>query len=545
MSRFIISFFLALAPLALFAQEQYKNPIISADYSDPDVIRVGEDYYMVSSSFNIVPGLPVLHSKDLIHWTIISHGVQRLPQALFSYRNRKADALDYSLPRLGKGVFAPCIRHHDGYFWIFWADPDAGAYMVKAKNPEGPWSEPHLIKKAHGWIDTSPLWDETTGRAWLAHAYAHSRCGINGKVAVAEMSWDAKELLTEDSVVFDANDRDTYPADRKHSVIEGCKFMQRNAYYYIMCPAGGVPTGWQTAMRAKHPQGPYEIKVVCERGNTNVNGPHQGGLVDTPEGEWWFAHFQSVNVLGRIVWLQPAKWENGWPIIGCDSNGDGTGNPVISYQKPSIDFPGQDYEIQTSDDFSNDVIGLQWQWPANTGASYCSVKNGKLEIKPYVSTTMTLIDAPNVITQMFPAFSFSAVAKVKLIENKDNIRGGLAVMGRKCFDIGIENADAKQMLSVRFGNESVDSVSIPQSEVYLKLIAQGEHPLPLEFKGEVNRGTVKCQFYYSLDGEVYSPIADSFQAKAGVWIGARLGLYCLVPTATDGFLEVDMMDVSF
>ena len=521
------------------AQTKYTNPIIPADYSDPDVIRVGDDYYMTSSSFNMVPGLPVLHSKDLLNWTIIGHGVQKLPDAHFTYARRKDNELDYNLPRPGKGVFAPCIRYHEGFFWIFWGDPDAGVYMVKAKNPEGPWSKPHLVKKAHGWIDPSPLWDKKTGKAWLSYAYAHSRSGINSRIAVAEMNWEGTELLSYDKVIFDANDREKYPADRKHFVIEGTKFMKRNGYYYILCPAGGVSTGWQTALRSKNPDGPYEIKVVCETGNTNINGPHQGGLFDTPNGDWWFTHFQSVNVLGRIVWLQPAKWVNDWPVIGVDSNKDGTGNPVMEYQKPNTGYVGKQFSIQMDDEFSAKEIGLQWQWPANSGKEYCSQQNDNLIIKSFANDNLALNNAPNVITQMFPDFKFTAISKVKLISDDGITRGGMSVMGRTCFDIGIESNNGNFELSVRKNTVKDESIVLEHNELFLKLEAQGEHPMPLMKKGDKNRGHVYCQFSYSYDGKLFHNLGNKFHAKAGTWIGARVGLYCISNKSNQSHLIVD------
>lgn len=524
-------------------QKTYNNPIIPADYSDPDVIRVGNDYYLTASSFNVVPGLPILHSKDLMNWKIIGHGVQELPDALYTYRNRKENELDYNLPRPGKGVYAPCIRYHDGYFWIFWADPDAGLYMVKAKKPEGPWSKPHLVKKAHGWIDPTPVWDNETKQAWIAHAYAASRSGINSRVVVAKMNWDGTKILTEDKIVFDAKDSTNYPAERYHKVIEGCKFMKRNGYYYILSPAGGVPTGWQTALRAKTPEGPYEIKTICETGTTKINGPHQGGLIGTPSGEWWFAHFQSVNVLGRIVLMQPAKWENDWPSIGVDLDNNGIGNPVTTYDTPNTAEKSEDFKIQTSDDFSGNEIGLQWQWLANTGKKYCSLKNGELVVKPHISPELSLIDAPNVITQMFYGFNFEVTAKVKLENNivNDSIttRGGLSVMGQTCFDIGLEQNKDMVFLSVRQGENQDAIIELSQNEVYLKLEAKGEHPFPLMFEGDQNRGEILCQFSYSIDGKTFTPLGESFQAVAGTWIGARIGLYCLSTEKSETKLLVD------
>jgi beta-xylosidase len=180
--------------------------------------------------------------------------------------------------------------------------------MVKTKDPAGDWSDPVLVYPASGIIDPSPLWDETTGRAWLSFAYARSRSGKNAIIDVIEMSWDGTELIGDPVTVFDARDSINFPADRFHSVIEGTKFMKHNGWYYILCPAGGVETGWQTAMRAKDPLGPYEIRTVMEMGTTNINGPHQGGLVESYTGDWWFVHFQSTGTLGRIVRLQPAYW---------------------------------------------------------------------------------------------------------------------------------------------------------------------------------------------------------------------------------------------
>ncbi len=172
----------------------YKNPILCADYSDVDVIRVGQDYYMTASSINMTPGLPVLHSRDLVHWKLIGHGLQKLPPALMASKVRREDELGYDRVRSGWGVWAPSLRHHDGSFWIYWCDPYAGVYMVKARDPAGPWTEPHLVQKALGWIDPCPLWDEETRKAYLVHAYAGSRAGFNSRIDMREMSWDGESL---------------------------------------------------------------------------------------------------------------------------------------------------------------------------------------------------------------------------------------------------------------------------------------------------------------------------------------------------------------
>jgi beta-xylosidase len=260
----------------------YSNPIIHADYSDPDVIRVGNDFYMTASSFNCSPGLPVLHSVNLVNWEIIGYALQKQPP--FDV---------FNFPQHGNGVWAPAIRYHNGEFFIYWGDPDFGIYVVKAKNPEGPWSEPHLVHAAKGWIDPCPFWDDD-GKAYLVHAFAGSRSGIKSVLVINEMSPCGLSIDEKCTLVFDGHEN--------HRTIEGPKLYKRNGYYYIFAPAGGVKPGWQTVLRSKNIYGPYEIKTVLHQGNTPINGPHQGGWVELESGESWFIHFRDKDAYGRIVY---------------------------------------------------------------------------------------------------------------------------------------------------------------------------------------------------------------------------------------------------
>ena len=271
----------------------YKNPVIHADYSDPDAIRVGDDYYMVSSSFNHIPGLPILHSKDLVNWKIIGHALKKQPPC---------DV--YDKVRHGAGVWAPSIRYHNNEFYIYYPDPDFGIYLVKAKNIIGPWTEPLLIEAGKGLIDPCPLWDDN-GKTYLVHAYAGSRAGIKSIIVIKEMNKEGTKIIGNGVMVYDGHESDP--------TIEGPKFYKRNGYYYIFAPAGGVSTGWQTVLRSKNIYGPYERKVVIDQGTTSINGPHQGAWVTTQTGEDWFLHFQDKEAYGRIVHLQPMKWINDWP----------------------------------------------------------------------------------------------------------------------------------------------------------------------------------------------------------------------------------------
>ena len=292
----------------------YRNPVIHADYSDPDVIRVEDDFYMVASSFNCTPGLPILHSRDLVNWTLINHAIRNVPHPR------------YAEVQPGCGVWAPAMRLHDGKFWIFFPMPDEGIYVTTAEDPAGEWSEPWCLQEAKGWIDPCPFWDDD-GNAYLFHAYAMSRSGKKERIHCRPMSPDCKRLLGEGRELFHTP---------HHLYLEGPKVHKLNGWYYILAPGGGVPTGWQVVFRSRDIYGPYEEKVVLEQGSTPINGPHQGALIDLPNGEWWFMHFQDAGAFGRIVHMQPVRWEEEWPLMGVDADGNGVGEPVASWQKPGV-----------------------------------------------------------------------------------------------------------------------------------------------------------------------------------------------------------------
>jgi beta-xylosidase len=314
----------------------YINPVLNADYSDPDVVRVGEDYYMVCSEFHFM-GMPVLHSKDLVNWTIIARAYDEFKFA------PEFDSND----RYAGGSWAPAIRFHDNKYWIYFCTPKEGLFMTTADKPEGPWAPLVQVADTAGWEDPCPFWDEN-GQAYLGR----SRVGA-GPIYIHRLSQDGKKLLDDGVIVY------TGP------VAEGTKIHKRNGYYYLSIPEGGVPTGWQTILRSKNIYGPYEKRVVLEQGSTSVNGPHQGALVDLPNGDWWFIHFQTVYSLGRICHLQPVRWIDDWPVMGVDIDMNGIGEPVYVWEKPDV---GKVYSItapQTSDEFSEPDLDFQWSWNHN------------------------------------------------------------------------------------------------------------------------------------------------------------------------------------
>ncbi|MGJ1228332.1 glycoside hydrolase family 43 protein [Sphingobacterium siyangense] len=499
---------------------KFKNPIINADYSDPDAIRVGEDYYMIASSFNHSPGLPILHSKDMINWTIIGHALQRqLPEEVFNKVQH------------GGGVWAPSIRYHDGEFYIYYPDPDFGIYQIKTKNIRGPWSAPTLVFQGKGLIDPCPFWDED-GQAYLAYAYAGSRAGLKSVLAIAKMSTDGTSVLDRGTIVYDGHELDP--------TIEGPKIYKRNGYYYLFAPAGGVSTGWQLILRSKSIYGPYERKVAMAQNKSTVNGPHQGAWVDTPSGENWFFHFQDKEAMGRVVHLQPMVWKADWPIIGEDIDGNGVGTPVMSYKKPNVG--NQVIALmnpQESDEFDSPHLGLQWQWQANPDGNWLMPSHeGKLRLysQQLPEGSKNLMAAPNILTQKFPAENFSATAKIRLRPSEKELgeKAGLVVVGEDYSQFFIRKE--KGHFQLYYGScvnaysgaeEQVRRIAtLPEDFVYLRV--------------QVKNGKT-CSWTYSLDGKKYTVVENGFQAKPGKWIGATLGLYASREKHINdsGYAEVD------
>ena len=470
----------------------YTNPILYTDYSDPDVIRVGEDYYMAASSFCNTPALPILHSKDLVNWKVISYVLEQIPEP------------GYETVQHGHGVWAPAIRWHEGFFYVYYPMPDEGIFMSKAENAAGPWSEPVCVKRAKGWIDPCPFWDED-GKAYLVNGFAKSRSGIKSILHISPMSPDGTTLLGEGQHVFDGHN--TQPT------IEGPKMYKRNGYYYILAPAGSVKSGWQTALRSRNVYGPYEEKIVMMQGESRVNGPHQGGWVDTPSGEDWFVHFQDVGNAGRIIHLQPMTWQNDWPVIGEDT-GEGYGAPVTTWKKPDV---GAVYPVESpdeSDDFSGNTLGLQWQWNANHSKDWYQIEQPGLRLyaQKYEGA---LCDAPHLLLQKWTAPSFTVRAKIQVQDLKDGDTAGLVSQGCFYTALGVEK---------KGGVLSVVQISgtIGGEEKIQKYGAVGGSVIELGLEVFEN-GT--GQFYFPDVTGKWQPVGEKFTFTPGYWVGVKYGLF--------------------
>ena len=562
---------MACSPLMSIAQEsatwnpnlpggKYKNPVINADYSDPDVCRVGNDFYMTSSSFACFPGLQILHSTDLVNWKIIGAALTDDYPVLPEFRGTNLDWRKRI--QHGNYVWAPSLRHHDGWFYIYWGDPDQGLFMTKTQNPADTWSKPVCVKPGKGMIDCCPLWDED-GKAYLSHGCAGSRAGVKSVLFVAPMSADGTMVTGPSRIVYDGHE--------DQPTIEGTKFYKRNGYYYIMSPAGGVKYGWQVILRSRNPFGPYEEYVGLAQGKSKINGPHQGAWIDTPSGEDWFLHFQDKHAYGRVVHLQPAKWVNDWLVIGDDRDGDGCGDPVTQWKKPALKAT-ENVQPREDDEFSATDLGLQWQFegPYSHYWYFCDANKSKLRLygiqQPENYTN--LADMQNTLMQKFPAENFTVTSKLKFIPNPGNKnKGEEAGFIIKGLDYAaIKFVTTKEGCFMRFvkckdamkGGKEVVETEMPmtlveQEKPYTQRYAVDDIPQPrhatqdiyvravVKSAGIGNGITSSAQFYYSTDGKKFTKIGSPFTVKEGKWIGAKVGYFnCRSSVSNDAaFLDID------
>ena len=538
---------LILLPVAAFAQYKslvwspdngngtYTNPVINADYSDPDVCvgPSGEDYYLTASSFQCIPGLPILHSKDLVNWEIVGHALTSL------YEGDEALQQYFSTPQHGAGVWAPSIRYHNGEYYIYWGDPDYGVYMVKTKDPAGKWDAPVCVIRGKGYIDTTPLWDDD-GRCYLVNGWANSRAKFASVLTVRELSADGTRAIGQPVIVFDGNGNENHTC-------EGPKFYKRDGWYWILCPAGGVPTGFQLAMRSKSPFGPYEHKVVLAQGKTAINGPHQGGWVHTKYGEDWFLHFQDKEAYGRVVHLQPVDWSSGWPIMGKK------GEPVVTYQKPRYSSSTIVNPVE-SDEFDSPTLGKQWQWQANYDEKYgVPTAFGTFRIYTHKLDEgwKSLWEVPNMLLQKTPADKFTVTTKLRMTSKADGQFGGLIMMGLDYSALVVRRIGQEFQLvqmtckGADKGKQQTESLIATlkptwedktqyrpgiHEDIYLRLAVDDS----------------KLRFSYSADGKKFTECGEEFQMKEGKWIGAKFGFVAAEsdPKCDRGWVEADWIRIT-
>jgi beta-xylosidase len=484
--------------------QRYANPIIYADYSDPDVIRVGDDYFMVASSFHFSPGIPVLRSTDLVHWKIAGHVLAKLNFDPAYNMVPPYTLTDSTSKPVGKGmryaggVWAPSIRHHNSLFYVYWATPDEGIFMSSTTNPAAKWSDPVKVLDGPGYEDPCPFWDDD-GKAYLVH----SKVGA-GPVILHAMSPDGKTLYDAGTTIIE--DKTNLP------ILEGPKTYKRNGYYYIFAPIGGVETGPQAVMRSRKIEGPYEYKSVLNPGN-GLRGPHQGGYVETPSGQGWFIHFNSTGAFGRITHLQPVTWKDDWPVMGAD------GVPVLAHAYPDTGKASTD-KIQDSDEFSSDKLGLQWSWNHNPDDARWSLSQRPGYMRIEANQAKYLVGARNTLTQILQGPHPVISTRIDISALADQQRAGLSLFGVKLPWIGVARDNGVNYLTYSNAGEETRGARIENKSIILR--AQVFESQMVQFSYAWNEKEAFKDF---------GPVIPL--AKFSWWKGSRPAVFTYIKSDTD------------
>jgi beta-xylosidase len=497
----------------VLAAAVYANPVLYADYSDPDVIRAGKDYYLVASSFHFSPGIPVLKSEDLVHWKIIGHVLPKLTFSPdydmvppFTLTDAVSKPVGSGL-KYAEGVWAPAIRYHAGRFYVFWPTPKEGVFMASAERPEGPWTAPVQVIAGAGYEDPCPFWDDD-GQAWLIHGKVGA-----GPLILHRMSVDGTHVLDAGQVIVD--DPKTLP------VLEGPKLYKKGGFYYIFAPFGGVGEGAEAVLRSKNIQGPYDWKVVLSKGATDVQGPHQGGYVETPSGQGWFLHFNQTGAFGRIDYLEPVVWKDGWPVVGDN------GQPVGRHTAPDTGAWTHD-RLQDSDEFSGSRLGLQWEWNHNPDDAMWSLTERPGYLRLRAGPAEHLVTARNTLTQILQGPHAIFTTRIDLSHMTDGQRAGLVLFGVRPPWIGVVHDKGANHVTFASAGVETEGPRIGRTIV---------------LRAEVTADQV-VHFAYSTGGKTFMPLGEPAPlAKFSWWKGSRPGLFTFTEAEPGGYVDIDWFRV--
>jgi len=489
----------------------YQNPILPADYSDLDCIRVGSDFYAVSSTFQYSPGFVILHSKDLVNWKIIGHAVNDISTISPELNWDKMNTY-------GRGIWAGAIRYHDDKFWVYFGDPDQGYFMTTASNAEGPWEPLHQVLDEKGWDDGCPFWDDDGQGYFIGTNFSDGY-----KIHLFKMTADGKSLIKEsDKVIYQSKGSEANKL-----------FKIGDTYYHFFSEVKG---GGRVVMmeRSKNIYGPYEGPKQLSYAQKEYHEPNQGGIVQTQKGDWYFLthHGSSGDWAGRVMSLLPVNWVDGWPILGkVDSNNIGS-----MVWEGEIPIKGQKKEqMQTSDDFKEAKLGVQWEWNYQPRAEKWSLNEHKGWLRLHAFTplkTNDLLKAGNTLTQRsMRTTANEVVIKLAVKGMKNGQNAGLTHFGSPNYAaIGISCEGTKKYIAFNLKGKILKGAEINQDVVWLRS-SWGLDGL--------------TQFEYSVDGKNYIPFGEPYQLKWGAYRGDRIGIYCYNNLADKGFVDVDFFNYKY
>ena len=526
----------------------YRNPVLNADYPDIDIEQFGDTYYMISSKQHMSPGMVILESKDLVNWEIIGHVWDSLswaPEYNWDHMN------GYPF-----GVWAGDLAYHDGTWYCYQIDARHGLFMSSAKDIRGPWTKPHHMLATEMVLDDPAVfWDEEAHQAYLICNTATKQKPASNKTPGNEnrlykMSWDGRELTDSGKVVYTGIGT------------EAAKIYKFNNTWYIFMAEWYIQDNnkigsgnnihndrKQIVLRSKESiYGPYEKKIVLERGNGFERSGSQGALIQAPDSSWWFMHQLIQNTTapfqGRPQCLEPVFWVDGWPLIGEDIDNDGIGEPIIQYKKPIQGFPVA--APQTDDDFSDETLAKQWEWNHNPRNSFWSLSErpGYLRLKAGIPVNKENAGPVNNMwsndrggeTMFWRAYNTLS----------QRIMGNTVGTATACFDIS-NMAPGQHAGFVRFGGV-YHLLGIKVNDSGTKNLFfmdfKGDETTGPEIKGKsffvrTSNNSNQAFFEYSVNGKDYEQFGPVFTLQFGKWTGDRLGFFCWNILEEKGFIDVD------
>jgi beta-xylosidase len=487
----------------------YVNPVLPSDYSDIDCIRVGADYYAISSTFQFSPGMVILHSKDMVNWTILGHVVSDL--------NQIGPEMNWDrMNRYGKGVWAGAMRFHDNKYWVYFCTPDEGYFMSTAANPAGPWAPLHQVVKGPGWDDCCPFWDDD-GQGYLVGS--NFRDGY--KIHLWKLTADGRDIVPESDTVI-----------HQSKGSEANKLYKINGLYYHLFSE--VKSEGRVVMmeRAKNILGPYTESRQLNHADKAFKEPNQGGLVQTEKGDWyWYTHHGTGDWAGRIDSLVPVTWADGWPIIG-GVGADGIGSMVWSGKMPVDGTPI--VTPQTSDDFAETSLPPQWEWNYQPRADKWSLTEnpGWLRLHAFKPIQPgTLLKAGNTLTQrVFQTTSNEVVVKLDLSGMADGQQAGLCHFSKSYSYLGVKQDGASRTLEYNNNGKKLAGPAVAGKLLWLKSTWGLDG---------------KSQYSYSEDGKNFTPFGEPYAMAWGSYRGDRIGIFCFNDKGDAGYVDVDFFTYDY
>lgn len=485
----------------------YLNPILPSDYSDIDCIRVGNDYYAISSTFQFSPGMTLLHSKDLVNWEIYGNIVSDLTQI--------SEELNWThMNRYGKGIWAGTLRYHNQRFYLFFGTPDEGFFMTSAPDAKGPWEPLTCLLRAPGWDDCTAFWDEN-GKAYFIGT--HFADGY--KSYLFDMATDGKSIdYSSARLVNEGNGR------------EASKLIKVGRWYYLVFSEHKNSKGrYVMAKRANTITGPYSEERQLLHACREANEPNQGGIVEGKDGNWYFlTHHGTGDWSGRIVSLLPVTWTDGWPIIGNVSAPDSIGVMTWSGKIPAKS--GKRLSVARSDGFKSRRLAPQWQWNYQPRSNMYSLseRKGWLRLKAFRPLKPNrLMYAGNTLTQRcFRTDTSVVVIKMDISHMTDGQKSGLCHFSNTHAAIGVVATDGCRYVEYRKNDRAIKGAPLSSNNVWFKSV-WGLNGL--------------SSFSYSVNGKDFIPFGEPYQLAWGHYRGDRIGIYCFNDNEESGFVDVDYL----